>query len=115
MGNNQTILGEHLPSPPDKNHPFIIQQIVAQTPQQHHHIISQIADLKLISSPNLLRVIDAHTVQTHNLCSTISYIYALIEHLPHTISTFKHYRQTEHKKLNNSEVVAILIGCSRGL
>lgn len=43
MGNHQTILAEKLPSNNDKNQPFLIQQIVAQTPQQHHQIIAQIA------------------------------------------------------------------------
>jgi hypothetical protein len=67
---------------------YLIRPLSVHSPEQHQELISLMAKFKQFKCPHLLRLIDSHSVQAHNLCSVVSQLYLVIEKPKHTLSSY---------------------------
>lgn len=90
---------------------YIIRPISVHSQEHHQELISLTTKFKQFKCKHIVKLIDSHSVQAHNLCSVISQLYLVLEKPKYTLDTFLQ----KIKRLNNQQVKSILVGCARGI
>ena len=62
-----------------------------------------------------MRLVDSHSVESHNLCSVLSHLYVIIEKPEFALEKFRGKLQNEGRDMDGRQVESLLVGCSRGL
>ena len=84
---------------PKHNDHFTVRQILTQSPEQHHNLIAIITKFKQLSCPHIVKLIDSHSVESHNLCSVVSHLYVVIEKPKYGLREFFKAMESEGKEV----------------